>query len=122
MDSIVHFENERFVGRTNFHSGLLTSLVVMGVKDIEGVDRMYTKAGKLRRLFNRSLREGVKVDINLDGVTIDIYIFMLYGYSAADVSYRVQESVINTISDHIADKVKNVNVRIMGVTRPDGIQ
>ena len=111
----MHFENERFVGRTNFHSGLLNSLVVLGVKDVEGVVRMSRSAYKFRRLFNPSLRQGVRVDFGFDGVEIDVWIITEFGYSAADVSYRVQQSVINTVQGLIEDKVKAVNVVINGV-------
>ena len=115
MDSIVHIENERVVGRTNFHSGLLNSLVVLGVKDVAGVSRMCNESFRFRRIFNKTLRQGVSVNFGFDGVVIDVWIWIEFGYSAADVSYRVQESVMNVVSGLIEDKIKNVNVRINGV-------
>ena len=119
MDSIVHFENERFVGRTNFHSGLLNSLVVLSVKDVEGVAKMCPYAFQWRRVFNRSLRSGVSVNFDFDGVVIDVWVWTIYGYSAADVSYRIQESVINTVQGLVEDKVKHVNVRINGIQQKE---
>jgi len=115
MDSIVHFENDRFVGRTNFHSGLLNSLVVLSIKDVEGVLRTCSDSFRFGRFFNKSLHQGVRVNFTYDGVVIDVGIRMVFGYSAAEVCYRVQEAVINTVSGFIDDKVKNVNVRINGV-------
>ena len=123
MDSIVHFENEHFVGRTNFHSGLLNSLIVLAIKDVDGVAHMCTDAWKFRRIFNRSLRHGVDVKFDYDGVIIDVIIYSKIGFSAADVCYRVQESVIDTVSGLVEDKVKNVNVKIVGVVNSgNGIQ
>jgi uncharacterized alkaline shock family protein YloU len=116
MDSIVHFENDRFVGRTNFHSGLLNSLVILSIKDVDGVARLCNEGNRFRRIFNKGLRQGVSVNFDFDGVVIDIWIWTEFGYSAADVCYRVQESVINVVSGLIEDKVKNVNVRINGVS------
>ena len=115
MDSIVHIENERLVGRTNFKSGLLNNLVVLAVKDVAGVARMCNDSFKFRRIFNRSLRNGVNVYFGIDGVVIDVWIWTTFGFSAADVSYRVQESVMNIVSSFIEDKIRNVNVRINGV-------
>lgn len=117
MDSIVHIENDRFIGKTNFKSGLLNSLVVLSVKDVAGVVRMCTDSFKFRRIFNRSLRQGVNVYFGHDGVVIDVWIITEFGYSAADVSYRVQESVMNVVSAVIEEKIKNVNIRINGVER-----
>ena len=116
MDSIVHFdENERVIGRTNFQSGLLNSLVVLAIKDVPGVARMCNESFKFRRIFNKSLRQGVGVGFGFDGVVIDVSIWTLFGFSAAEVSYRVQEAVISTVQGLVEDKVKNVNVRINGV-------
>ena len=115
MDSIVHIENERFVGQTNFHSGLLHSLIVLSVQDIKGVTKLCDKSFRFRRTFNKSLRQGVSVNFGFDGVTIEVWIWTEFGYSAADVCYRIQENVINVVSGLIEDKVKNVHVRINGV-------
>jgi uncharacterized alkaline shock family protein YloU len=115
VDSIIHIENERFVGRTNFRSGLLNSLIILSIRDVAGVARMCKDSYRFRRIFNKSLRNGVSVNFGFDGIVIDVHIWTEFGYSAADVSYRIQESVINVVSTLIEDKVKNVNVRINGV-------
>jgi len=119
MDSIVHFENDKFVGRTNFYSGLLNNLVVLGVKDVEGVARMDNRAYLLRRIFNRSLRDGVSVNFDFDGVVIDVWVWTYFGYNAADVSYRIQESVMDTASRLLEEKIKHVNVRINGIQQKE---
>ena len=117
MDSIEYYENEKFVGRTNFKSGLLNNYIVMAVKDVDGVARMGHLVGKLfyKKYLNRNFKQGVHATFDFDGTVIDVAIWVKYGYSAADVSYRVQESIINAVSGLIEGKVKNVNVRISGV-------
>jgi uncharacterized alkaline shock family protein YloU len=117
MDSIVHFENERYVGRTNFRGGLLNSLVLLAVKDVDGVHRMSHWDYKFRRAFNKNLWYGVRTKHDHDGINIDVSIWIKFGYQAADVSYRVQENIINTISNLIERKIKQVNVRINGVAK-----
>jgi len=119
MDSIVHFENEVFVGKTNFHDGLLNSLVILSVKDVDGVLRMSRRDYKFRRIFNKTLRQGIKVKFDSDGIVIDVSIWVKYGFSASDVSYRVQENVINMVHGLIEDKVKAVNIRINGVGKSE---
>ena len=111
----MHFENEQFVGRTNFHAGLLTSIILLGVKDVEGVERMSRSGFRVKRLFNKSARMGVLVNFDFDGVVIDLWIRTVFGYSAADVSYRVQESVIAAVAGFVDANVKAVNVMINGV-------
>lgn len=115
MDSIIHFENERFVGKTNFHNGLLPSLVLLSVKDVEGVLRMSHRDYKFRGFFNKSLRQGVNVKFDRDGIIITVSIWTVYGQPASDVAYHVQESIMNVVSGLIEDKIKCVNVIINGV-------
>ena len=113
-------ENDRCVGKTNFHNGLLNNLVVLSVKDVEGVACMCPDAYPVRRIFKRSLRDGVNINLDFDGVVIDVCVWTIFGYSAADVSYRIQESIINTVSGFdMPDKVKHVNVRINGIQQKE---
>ena len=113
---MIHIENERFIGRTNFHSGLLNSMVALSIKDIEGVARLCKDSYKLRRLFSKELRQGIRIFVGPDGVVVDACIWIEYGYAVADVCYRVQESVINTVQAMIEDRVTSVNLKIVGVS------
>ena len=115
MDSIVHVENERFVGRTNFRSGLLNSMVALSVNDVEGVTRLCPEGFPVRRLFSRAVRSGVDVIFFDDGVVVEACVKVRYGESAGQVCYRVQENVITVLESMIEDRVKNVNVKIFDV-------
>ena len=115
MDSIVHVENERFVGRTNFRSGLLNSMVALSVNDVEGVVRLCPEGFPVRRLFSRAVRSGVDVAFYDDGVVVDACVRIRYGEAAGEVCYRVQENVTAVLESMVEDRVKHVNVRILGV-------
>ena len=117
MDSIVHFENEKFVGRTNFKSGLINNVVALSAKEVAGV------AGIAKNFRNFALKGytndgGVRITYDKDGVVIDVCIAVAYGYAAADVSYRVQENVINVAGSMLDKKIKAVNIKIASVYAP----
>ena len=117
MDSIVHIENDKFIGRTNFRSGLVNNVVALSVKEVAGVAGIAQSfSGFTMKPFLKT--DGVKITYDHDGVIIDISIAILYGYSAADVSYRVQENVINAASSMLDKKIKAVNIRITHVHVP----
>jgi uncharacterized alkaline shock family protein YloU len=117
MDSIVHIENEKFIGRTNFRSGLLNNVVALSVKEVAGVAKICdSHVGLTFRRFFKS--DGVKITHFPDGMVIDVCIWLQYGYSAAEVSYRLQENVINTAGSMIDKKIKAVNVKIANVNIP----
>jgi len=117
MDSIVHIENDKFIGRTNFRSGLVNNVVALSVKEVAGVAGIAQSfSGFTIKPFHKS--DGVKITYDTDGVVIDVSISIQYGYSAADVSYRVQENVINAASSMLDKKIKTVNVKISHVHVP----
>jgi len=117
MDSIVHIENDKFIGRTNFRSGLVNNVVALSVKEVAGVAGIAQSfSGFTMKPFLKT--DGVKITYDTDGVLIDISIAILYGYSAADVSYRVQENVINAASSMLDKKIKAVNIKIANVHVP----
>jgi uncharacterized alkaline shock family protein YloU len=115
MDIVKHYENDQYVGKTNFHNGLLNSLVILSVKNTEGVAHTCSDSFKFRRVFNKCLRQGVDISYGPEGITIDVYLWIEFGHSVSNVSYRVQENIMNTISTLIEDKIKNINIIICGV-------
>ena len=117
MDSILQFENEKFIGRTNFRSGLVNNVVALSVMEVAGVAAIAKSfSGFTMKQFNKT--DGVKITYDKDGVIIDVCIAIQYGYSAADVSYRVQENVISAASSMLDKKIKAVNVKIAHVHVP----
>jgi len=117
MDSIVHIENDKFIGRTNFRSGLVNNVVALSVKEVAGVAGIAQSfSGFTMKPFLKT--DGVKITYDKDGVVIDISIAIQFGYSAADVSYRVQENVINAASSMLDRKIKAVNIKIASVHVP----
>ena len=117
MDTITHFENDRFIGRTNFRSGLVNNVVALSVKEVAGVAGIAKSfSGFTMKQFHKT--DGVKITYDHNGIIIDVCIAIQYGYSAADVSYRVQENVINAAASMLDRKIKAVNVKIAHVHVP----
>jgi uncharacterized alkaline shock family protein YloU len=117
MDSIVHIENDKFIGRTNFRSGLVNNVVALSVREVAGVAGIAKSfSGFTMKPFLKT--DGVKITYDKDGVIIDVCVALQYGFSAADVSYRVQENVINAASSMLDRKIKAVNVKIAHIHVP----
>ena len=113
----MHFENDKFIGRTNFRSGLVNNVVALSALEVAGV------AGIAKSFNGFTIKpsvktDGVKIIYDKDGVIINVCIALQYGYSAADVSYRVQESVLNAAGSMLDRKIKTVNVKIAQVHVP----
>ena len=103
-------------GKVNCNKNVLLSIINLAAKEISGVDSLCSNfSSGLKKLFSSNVSEGVKISYESDGITVDIYINIQYGYNISDVAHRVQENVKNGISSMIDVKINNINVHVMGV-------
>lgn len=104
-------------GKITCNKSILLSIINLATKEIAGVDSLCENfASGIKKLFSNNVSEGVKVEYLNDGVKIDIYIYIEYGYNVSDVAHRVQENVKNSISSMIDVKLNDINVHVMGVS------
>jgi len=115
MDNIVHIDNDRYAGRTNFRGTLLADAVIQGCSRVEGVETLRGDfLFRLRHLFRRRTRGGVRIRTTAHGgIVIDLCLIAQHGYLVPDISYRVQEAAITAAQTLTEKKVKRVNVRII---------
>lgn len=103
-------------GKVNCNKNVLLSIINLAAKEISGVDSLCSNfSSGLKKLFSNNVSEGVKIAFENNGITVDIYLNIRYGYNVTDVAHRVQENVKNGISSMIDIKVNSINVHIMGV-------
>ena len=67
----------------------------------------------------KRLGKTVKVDVTKEGVEVDLAIDLVYGYSIPETCSKVQNRVSSAIENMTGLKVKDVNVRVAGITMND---
>lgn len=103
-------------GKINCNKNVLLSIINLAAKEISGVDSLCSSfSSGFKRLFSNNVSEGVKITYENEGITVDVYINVLYGYNITDVAHRVQENVKNGISSMIDIKLNSINVHVMSV-------
>ena len=104
-------------GKVYCGKNIMLSIINLAAKEISGVSSLSTDFGsKFKRLFSSNYFEGVKISYTqTKNLIIDIYLYVFFGYSVADVAYRVQENVKNGISNMISAKIDSVNIHVLGV-------
>jgi uncharacterized alkaline shock family protein YloU len=107
MERITHMENDNYIGRTKFMGRLVKDAVTLAVKDIRGVARLGCK-------IKFDSNDGVKIYEKNGELTVNIHLCVEYGYTVADVAYRVQETVISTVAQLTNKKVAKVNIKVIG--------
>lgn len=65
---------------------------------------------------NKKYTKGVKIELDGNDVTIDLYVIVKYGVKIPDVAFSIQNSVKNSVESMTGLIVKAVNINVQGVT------
>jgi len=121
MDNIIHYENDKFIGRTSFHPKLLASAIAVAVRRVDGVERLRGDMNFFLRYFFRRRRHlGLAIKpVGYKTIIVEISLVATYGSTAAELSYLVQEAALNVAQNkQITDeKIKRVDVRIIDIAQ-----
>lgn len=103
-------------GKVFCGKNIMLSIIGLAAKEISGVASLSSKFSPIKRLFSSNYFEGVKLSYTRSkDLVIDIYLNVFFGYSVADVAYRVQENIKNGISNMTSAKIDGVNIHVVGV-------
>ena len=106
------------IGEVQIANEVVASIAGISASEVEGVDSMAGGlAGELAGMLGKKkLTKGVKVQMELGVVHVDMMISVRYGYSIPKTCKQVQEKVMQAINSMTGLTVKQVNVRIAGVS------
>lgn len=101
-------------GKISYNNSIVSAIVAIAVSQINGV-HLHTKGGK------NSRRDGIKIDIEKEGVYVDVSVLLDYGYNVPDVAYLIQETIKHNVESMSEFKIANVDVHIRGVIFPEEV-
>ena len=105
-------------GKTTIAPEVLLTIARLTTLDVPGVSRMGNTPSSANRLFKRQIGEGVRIDIQDDTVSADIYVILSENVNIRDVSRTVQGNVSRAITDMVGMRVGRVNVHIEDIDYP----
>lgn len=111
-------EKHTGIGEVQIANEVVASIAGISASEVEGVDSMAGGlAGELAGKFGaKNLSKGVKVEVADDIAMVELAINMKYGYNILKTCKQVQEKVMQAINSMTGLTVKQVNVRIAGVS------
>lgn len=106
-------------GKITCDRSVLLSIINLSTKEIEGVTCLKNNFSSIaKKWFSNKYYDGVKVDYENNGITIDIFIEIDSRYTISDIAYKVQENVKNGISYMMDIKINSINIHVLGVNFP----
>jgi len=115
-------ENKEYVTRTdelgNIHisEDVLAVISSAAALEVEGVSSLAGGRDITELLGKKNMTRGVRIQVDDDGVQIDMAVMIKYGYTLKDVACAVQEAVATNVESMSSLTVKCVNVTVGGVT------
>lgn len=111
---------EEKLGKVIIAPNVLVTIARLTALSVPGVVRMspgWTESmGRLLR--RRGPGEGVRIEVEDDTVSVDLYIIVEQGVNMLKVSREIQAEVSRAIHDMVGMDVKEVNIHIQDVEIP----
>lgn len=111
--------NEDALGRVQLAPEVLEVIIGIATNEVKGV--AYTRGnfatGVAEKLGRTQYGKGVKTGWDEDGLTIDIFCVVQYGFPIRKIARNIQEQVRGAIFNMTSLETKEINIHITGIER-----
>lgn len=101
-------------GKTTYNDSILLNIITLAVSEVDGVAPSEKIDGEPCESAEKFIQK-VKFDIEGEEIYVEISIYVYFGYSVPDVAFKVQEAIKNGIENMTQQRLKDVDVTILGV-------
>ena len=108
-------------GNIHIAEEVIAAIAVGAVREVEGVSGMMTSMGSVTDLVTNKKNaqkgtKGVKIEMNEEGMTLNLYITVNYGTAIPEVAENAQKAVASAVEAMAGISVQSVNIHVGGVT------
>lgn len=114
-------EMESEEGTIKIADEVVSIITGLAATEIEGVAGMSggLAGGIAEMLGRKNLSKGVKVEVDENSASVDVFVIIEYGKTIPDVAWQIQDNVKQAIEGMTGLDVKSVNVHVQGVNFPE---
>lgn len=107
-------------GNIHISEDVLAAIAVGTVREVEGVAGMMTGMGGVADLMNNKKNtqktgKAVKIAMEEEGLVLDLYLTVQYGYAIPEVAENAQKAVASAIEAMAGCTAHAVNIHVGGV-------
>jgi len=111
---ITNKEKDGFLGKVSIADEVIATIAGTAAMEIEGAALM--SASNISEILGKkNFAKGVKLEVNEEGVLVELNIFIKSGYKIPEISAKVQERVKTAVETMTGLAVLEVNVNIAGL-------
>ena len=111
-------EETETLGKTTIAPEVLLTIIQLNTLEVPGVSRMSSVPSGVNRLLNRKYGEGIRLQINEDRVSADLFIILESDVNIREVSRRIQKRVARAIMETVGMEVGRINIHVEDIDFP----
>ena len=101
-------------GNIHIAEDVVAAIAIGAAKEVEGVHAV-APAGAMPDFMKKGATRGVRITVEEDGMSIDLFLVVEYGVVIPEVAEKVQHAVSSSVEAMTGRGVRSVNVHISGV-------
>jgi len=105
-------ETHEETGKTTVAPDVLVTIARLSALSVPGVSRMANVSGGVNRLFKRGVQDGVRIEVEENTVTTDLYLILKKDVNIREVSRNVQQQVGRALHEMIGMEIGGVEIHI----------
>ena len=103
-------------GNINISEEVVASIAALAALEVKGVGELGTGGIVISELLGKkSLSKGVKVEIDENGTTVDVYMTVKYGVIDPTIATAAQDAVVNALESMANLSAVTVNIHVVGI-------
>jgi|SRR5690625_2493067 len=115
--SILNVSDDNGLGKVEISPEVIEVITGIAASEVEGVSQMRGSFATdvVERFGKKSHSKGVKVELNEDGISIDLYVVIKFGVSIPQVAEKLQANIRQSLKNMTALETNEINVHIVGI-------
>jgi len=99
-------------GKTMIAPGVLLTIARLTALSIPGVVDMAHVSGGVDRIFRRGTGDGVRIEVENNAVSVDLYLILASGINVREVGRKVKAAVARAIEEMVGMQAARIDVHI----------
>ncbi len=106
--------------KTTIAPDVLVTIAKLSALSVPGVSRMANVTGGVNRLFKRGAHNGVRIEIEDNLVTANLYLVLKKDVNIREVSRNVQTQVARALQEMVGMEIGSIEVHIEKIDYHEG--
>ena len=107
-------------GKTTVSPDVLLTIARLSALSVSGVSRMARVPGGVNRLFKRGIGDGVRIEIEDNVVTANLYLILKQHVNIREVSRNVQHQVARALQEMVGMDIGGIEIHIEDIDVDEG--